>query len=509
MDYFSKYKRQLVNRSFLAIFVPVILTVAAGFLGSLLGLDTIYVTAIMLVAGLCGAIVMTIIISTQTSKPIEVIGQVLTYASHSNRDSSAPSAESLIIARELVESISSQIYELASSSNTTDSTNPSVATTPTNSNLFDHLSLPVFGIHRSQKVTIVNRSAAEFLGKTVADIAGKPLYDSLQLTFQDNETFDTWLGKITATAVTGSHSWTKVRHIPLEGEPKQFDLTASFSSGNESGTETMLVLFDKTAAYDDEDQQVDFVALAVHELRTPLTIMRGYIEVFEDELGPTLSPELTQFMYKMHASAQQLTAFVGNILNVARVEENQLSLKLRSESWPDILKMAIEDLQMRAHVHGITIELQIAQDLPAVAVDRISIHEVLNNLVDNAIKYSEQSNKIIITSQINADGLVETSVQDFGIGMPPNVVNELFQKFYRSHKSNVRTGGTGLGLYISKALVNAHGGNIWVRSKEGEGSIFSFTILPYDKLSSEKKAGEDDIIRGAHGWIKNHSLYRQ
>jgi signal transduction histidine kinase len=236
--------------------------------------------------------------------------------------------------------------------------------------------------------------------------------------------------------------------------------------------------------------------------------LRGYIEVFEDELGPQLSPELADFMHKMHASSQQLTSFVSNILNVARIEENQLSLKLSSENWADTLRAAISDLEMRANVYGKHIELQLANNLPAVAVDRISINEVINNIVDNAIKYSPDSDKIIISSAVNSEGMVQTSVQDFGIGIPETVLSNLFQKFHRSHRSRAKIGGTGLGLYLSKSLINAHGGNIWVESKEGVGSTFTFTLVPYDQLSKEQVAGEDGIIRGAHGWIKNHSLYR-
>jgi signal transduction histidine kinase len=210
----------------------------------------------------------------------------------------------------------------------------------------------------------------------------------------------------------------------------------------------------------------------------------------------------------MHASAQQLAAFVTNILNVARVEENQLTLVLRSENWPEILKSAVADLQLRASVHGKTLDLQIADNIPPIAADRISIHEVINNLVDNAIKYSGKSEKITIKTYVNSEGLVETIVQDYGIGIPTAVLGNLFQKFHRSHKSSIQVVGSGLGLYLSKALVRAHGGNIWVNSKEGEGSTFTFTLIPFDQLSAEQVAGEDGIIRGAHGWIKNHSLYR-
>jgi signal transduction histidine kinase len=146
--------------------------------------------------------------------------------------------------------------------------------------------------------------------------------------------------------------------------------------------------------------------------------------------------------------------------------------------------------------------------LPAAAADRITALEIINNLVDNAIKYSDRSDRIIITAAVNKDGMIETSIQDFGIGIPTAVIGNLFQKFHRSHKSRSQVGGTGLGLYLTKALVTAHGGNIWVHSKEGQGSTFSFTISPYDHIKDQVKQGEDGIIREAHGWIKNHSLYR-
>jgi signal transduction histidine kinase len=86
----------------------------------------------------------------------------------------------------------------------------------------------------------------------------------------------------------------------------------------------------------------------------------------------------------------------------------------------------------------------------------------------------------------------------------------LFTKFYRDHRNRAQIGGTGLGLYLSKAIIAAHGGSLWVRSKEGEGSTFGFSIMPYAQLAEEiKQSGDQGITRGAHGWIKNHSLYRR
>jgi two-component system phosphate regulon sensor histidine kinase PhoR/two-component system sensor histidine kinase VicK len=407
-----------------------------------------------------------------------------------------------------------EVYNLAASStpvvNATDSAQePTSMGTPLLAQQFiDMIGVPIVGLDANQLITTVNKAACDYVGMTPEQVMGKPVYDVLKLSFQSDENLDSWIQKSRASTVTALRSWDRVRHNVDQDTVKQFDLVARFSSGSASGTETTLALYDRTNRYNQDDQEISFVALAVHELRTPLTIMRGYIEIFEDELGPTLEPEMADFMHKMHASAQQLAAFVSNILNVARVEENQLALRLRTEDWPAVLQTAVADLELRASVHHKHIELKVADGIPPVAGDRISLHEIINNLVDNAIKYGGDSDKIVISCSVNTQGLVETSIQDFGIGIPESVIGELFQKFHRSHKSKVQVGGTGLGLYLCKALVRAHGGNIWVRSKEDEGSIFTFTLLPYDQLSAEQVAGEDGIIRGAHGWIKNHSLYR-
>jgi signal transduction histidine kinase len=202
-------------------------------------------------------------------------------------------------------------------------------------------------------------------------------------------------------------------------------------------------------------------------------------------------------------------AFVNNILNVARIDDDQLELKLQESDWSKILLAAINAISLRARVRGITLNYKIEPNLPSVGVDRLSIQEVINNLVDNAIKYSGKSTVINIEAHLTPDKLIETTVQDFGLGVPAAAMPNLFTKFYRDHHNRSQIGGTGLGLYLSKAIVNAHGGNLWVRSKEGEGSTFGFTVLPYSAINQPSQDNDDDIVRSAHGWIKNHSLYRR
>jgi two-component system phosphate regulon sensor histidine kinase PhoR/two-component system sensor histidine kinase VicK len=525
MDYGKKYK----SRLFLSIIFSLVI-VGALTVGLWLFFADVFTNDIamqLLSFGIAIATVLSLIgyvLSYVVYQPLKRLSDAIVFTGHKS-GGTPPRTDNLFIGKELISALSSQVYDIASMSKNSDEvaatvsdelpSNPQTASpAPTmqaaTPSVLDRVASPVFGLDSNQKVRAANKSALTYIEKKAEEVLGKPFYDIANLSFDTEDTLDTWLTKSQDSVVNDVRRWERVRINDLNGKAlKQFDLTSSFSKqSNPDAIETMIVFFDRTEQYQHDDQDISFVAMAVHELRTPLTVMKGYIEVFQDEVGPSLNPEMADFMKKMQASAQQLTAFVGNILNVARAEENALVLTLQKHDWPEIVKTAIDDLELRAQVHNKHIELNIADNIPPVAVDRISIHEVINNLVDNAIKYSGESEKIVITSTMNKDGMVETSVQDFGLGIPDSAVSDLFQKFYRSHHSKVQVSGTGLGLYLCKALVTAHGGNIWVHTKEGQGSIFSFTIQTFEQANTDNQ-GQDGIQRGAHGWIKNHTLNRQ
>jgi signal transduction histidine kinase len=413
--------------------------------------------------------------------------------------------------RELVTSFALQVYQLASvSAAAVPDKKPAAAPSAANDVITANLPIPVLVMNKDQVVVFANNAAGAYLGLNASDVMGKNMYSVLDMSFPTENTFDSWLALCRKEKVTATMTWDRVRLQNKQEANKQFDLVAYYNKNNPSGFETIIALFDQTNAYNQQDEAVGFVALAVHELRTPLTMLRGYIEVLQEELAGKLNPELDDYVQKMQASAQQLAAFVSNILNVARVEENQLFLQLKEEQWEPVLKSSTADMELRARVHGKRIMYQIQPNLPTVGVDRTTIYEVVNNLIDNAIKYSGKSTDIIVKSYLGQDGFVETLVQDFGIGIPSNIMDNLFEKFYRNHRSRAQIGGTGLGLYLSKAIVKAHGGQIWVQSKEGEGSTFGFSLVPYVKLAEGLKNTDNrDMTRTAHGWIKNHSFYRR
>ncbi len=518
MDYVSRFRRKLFIISFLIIVLNAALGIVFWFLLNKVPflIDATLVSFVWVLLIMLLTFISTHLILKFSFNPLKKLSDIIVFTGHNNRTGSPPKIENSNVAKDLLTTLAQQVYDLASMSaqgkelGTSDSHVAVEQLESSSQGVLDMMSIPVIGLADGQVVTIVNRAACAYLGKESDEIIGKPIYDSAVLSFSGGKTLESWIDDSRKSAAVALFTWEKVRLIDPDGKPlKQFNLSARFTNENPTGTETILAIFDRSDQYKLDDAEVGYVALAVHELRTPMTALRGYIEVLEDELGPTLTPELNTFLRKMKASAQQLTAFVSNILNVARIEENQLVLKLQRQEWKQIVARAMDDLELRAHVYGKELVVDIAEGLPEVGVDRISIHEVLNNLVDNAIKYSGTEKKIIIKSTLNSDGFIETSVQDFGIGIPQAVMPDLFQKFYRSYKSRVQISGTGLGLYLCKAIITAHGGNIWVNSKEGEGSVFSFTILPFDKLKYEQVDGQDAIMREAHGWIKNHNMTRR
>ncbi len=445
------------------------------------------------------------------TQPVQALWQVILHLSPTDHGIAAPHIDRLKLGQELVASLATQIYQMADTAEHASTEKIERSSDLSGNFVAQSLPLPFFALDAAETITFANESAAQYLGIAAADLIGKNVYMVLDMSFPSDETFDGWLKEVKAKSATATHSWERVRLNVRDGHPERiFDLASYYNRDNPLRVETILVLFDHTKMYSQDDQAVSFIALSVHELRTPLTLLRGYIEVFEDEIDTTNNPEFEGFMLKMKSQAEQLTAFVNNILNVARIDDDQLELRLQEEQWADVLKSAIENLGLRAKVRGMTLHCHLAPDLPSVGIDRISIYEVINNLVDNAIKYSGTSKEIEIETHLTKDGLVETTIQDFGLGISTSTVPNLFTKFYRDHRNRAQVGGTGLGLYLSKAIVTAHGGSIWVRSKEGEGSTFGFTLVPYAQLSKEiKENGDQQITRSAHGWIKNHSMYRR
>ncbi len=333
--------------------------------------------------------------------------------------------------------------------------------------------------------------------------------ESLELIFSGADTIDSWLNECEQQAVHAEHIWTRIPNRMPDAEDRRFfDVIASYDKGSDN--ETVLTLVDRTNLYEIGEQELDFIAFAAHELRGPITVIRGYLDVLQDELSAVLEPDQHELFRRLTVSANRLSGYINNILNTSKYDRRHLRVHLAEDNLADIYDMIRDDMQLRAESQGRILSVNFPADLPTIAADRASISEVLGNLIDNAIKYSNEGGAINVTASVKGN-FVEVSVEDFGIGMPGNVVSNLFQKFYRSHRSRETVAGTGIGLYISKGIIESHGGTIGVRSEEGKGSTFTAALPIYstvaDKLLSDDNSNEG-LIEHGNGWIKNHSMYR-
>lgn len=333
----------------------------------------------------------------------------------------------------------------------------------------------------------------------------------LDLMFDSGDiTFEYWLRDCAKDKIDSQKIWTRIHTDPNSpSEPRIYDIAASYSRG--SDTEVVLVIQDHTEQYLPDEKDLDFIAFAAHELRGPITVIRGYLDVFDDELSDILTAEQRVLLGRLVVSANRLSTYVNNILNVSRYDKKHYQINLTEQRLFDIYDSIDHDMETRASTLGRLLAVDIPHDLPTVAADANSITEVLANLIDNAIKYSNEGGSIRIKAAAAGD-FVEVSVRDNGIGMPDGVVRNLFHKFYRSHRSREQVAGSGIGLYISKAIVESHGGTISVRSSEDKGSTFTFSLPIYStveqKLKSSDNGNNKDVINSQSTWISNHNMYR-
>lgn len=364
----------------------------------------------------------------------------------------------------------------------------------------------VFALDRDKNIILFNNAAAQITGLNVDSVIGQHINDVLPFMQNKKLIISQWVDECQGMDMQRKN-WQNVTVSSYTDQDLPLNVEALYLGTDPSGIRTLVTFNNRTEEQQIEDMKVDFVALAAHELRTPVTVIKGYLEILDNEIGSDLDPEYREFIRKLEVSASQLAGSINNILHVSHIEHGELNLQLEVSDWKEIINDIVEELNKKAATQGKSVVTDIQDDLPQVSVDRVSITEVLNNLIDNAIKYSDrgQEVKVRVTADRKA-GILSTEVIDQGVGMPSNTIDKLFTKFYRSHRTRTSHRGTGLGLYMSKEIVEAHGGRVHVESKEGEGSTFGFDLPTV--ASQDGESDNSNITRGVHGWIKNHSLYR-
>lgn len=219
----------------------------------------------------------------------------------------------------------------------------------------------------------------------------------------------------------------------------------------------------------------DFVGNLSHELKTPIFVISGFAEQLLN--GALEDQEVNQrFVEKIGRNAERLNQLARDLMAISRIESGEMTLHPISFSLPDLLKDVFEVLEPVAERRGISLVNRIPADLPKVLGDRELLRQVLSNLVDNGLKYTNPGGHVEVQTQI-MDDRVQVRIVDDGIGIPPEALPRITERFYRVDRSRSRKqGGTGLGLAIVKHVLDLHGEKLDVESIVGKGSVFSFYL---------------------------------
>jgi len=260
----------------------------------------------------------------------------------------------------------------------------------------------------------------------------------------------------------GSIKHLRVKSKPIKNEQKEI-----------IGVVTLMQ--DITKLKEVDAMKSEFVATVSHEFRTPLTSIGMAVNLLLDGTTGKINEEQNELLLALKEDQERLNSLVGDLLDLSRIESGKIQMDIQSNEMKEIVHNAISPFSIQLKEGDVDLEIDLPENLPVVKADFNKISWVLTNLVGNALRYvpRDGTGRIKISAKKTANKLL-VSVSDNGSGIPEDMQEKIFEKFVRADK---RQGGTGLGLAISREILLAHGGEIWVSSKQGSGSTFYFTLF--------------------------------
>ena len=367
--------------------------------------------------------------------------------------------------------------------------------------VFNNIADGMILIDKDQVVQLINPAAAAILGWYVSEANGLNIKNIMKLVNDKGEAIDE--GQNPFDRIFKQHETIRDDNsfiINRDNKQLSINLTLSPLIDRQQVTAAVIVFHDVTKARAEEKQRADFISTASHEMRTPVAAIEGYLALALNDKVSTVDNRARGFLDKAHASTQHLGKLFQDLLTSAKAEDGRLTSHPTVIELGAFLEQLSEDLRFSAEKKGLGMEFVIGSSdvvnasnrtasgehtirpLYYVCVDGERLREVITNLFDNAVKYTEEG-KVNIGLTGN-DQVAQCYVRDTGPGIPAADVPHLFQKFYRVDNSATRTvGGTGLGLFIARKIIELYSGRIWVESELGKGSTF-YINLP--RLTTQK-----------------------
>ncbi len=344
--------------------------------------------------------------------------------------------------------------------------------------LLNNIGDAVVAIDTNRRVIFINKVAADMIGWQHEEVVGKKWGSDMPgVVDEHGNPIPKEKRSVQAAWETGhsAHvsSYYYIRH---DGSrfPVAITSTPIYSANRITGA--MIVFRDVTREKEVDKMKTEFISLASHQLRTPLSAIKWYLRMLLDgDAGPLVDRQ-REFVDIINESNERMIVLVNDLLNISRIESGRIIIQPEPTNISDLINSVVGELKMKVQEKEQTLNINIPKDLPLISIDPQLIRHVYMNLLTNAIKYTPVKRSVSLTVSINKENIV-SCVTDEGYGIPESEKNKIFQKFFRA--TNIlkyETDGTGLGLYLAKAIIDSSGGRIWFDSKEGAGTQFWFSL---------------------------------
>ena len=344
----------------------------------------------------------------------------------------------------------------------------------------------VVGINDKGEVTFVNHQVEVMTGFTRAELMGKFLIQAIVM--KDNLGHDVQATDqpirqaIFYKKKVQSHAFSYVRK---DGTKFAVAITATPVVVFDQTIGGVVVFRDITKEMEVDRMKTEFISLASHQLRTPLSAMKWFSEILLDGDVGKLTDEQHEILTNIYKSNERMIDLVNTLLNISRIESGRIMIEPRPTDLKKLVDEVVMEVTPRLTQKQHKLAISVHDNLPEVSLDPKLVRHVYLNLLTNAIKYTPKGGDIVIIISKSGDNVI-SQISDSGLGIPKSQQDRVFKKFFRAKNIvKVETEGTGLGLYLAKAIVESSGGKIWFQSEEGKGTTFWFSL----PLHAVKKEG--------------------
>lgn len=317
------------------------------------------------------------------------------------------------------------------------------------------------------KIIYTNEAFCKMTGYTYTELVGKTLSK-----LHGSKTDPKVLAQRRA-ALSSGHSFNgKLIKYRKNGSEfyNECDAAPVFDSNGEI-TNYIYIMKDVTERVNFEEKKEEIISVVSHEIKTPLTAINGFVEILKKKLAENSPEKNRKYLSIIKTEVDRLTGLTGELLETTRIKNRGVKPVKKLTDLDEIIRQVIKNVKITASGHKISRRGRIGI---LVNCDKNRIKQVITNLLTNAIQYSPEAEQVLVhITRQNNHAIV--SVQDYGVGIPREKQKNIFEHYYRTADNNLAV-STGLGLYISAEIIRSHGGDIWVESAEGKGSIFSFSL---------------------------------